>query len=209
MGLMKILLLAAALLAPTTPAPKPGMYDSLQLAVNPATGVITGSFFDETGMGQFTCGFFLYSDGRPSADGVYSVVTWTSIQGVALERAKGSLRFVNGSALLKLPARAHGGCWNVNPELDQGEDTLLDYQRPAPWREERIVRDAKAWFYSRPDQSAKSAAYVVLDDAVAVLEERGDWLRVDYIGEYGKRRTGWMQKRSLSPLVPPPETPKQ
>ena len=199
---MNIFLLAALILAPTL-GPTPGIYDSLQLAVNPATGIITGSFFDQTAGGQFTCGFLLYSDGKPSTDGVYRIITWSPNPGDEQEIVSGILRFVGESAVLKLPKQAHGGCWNVNPELDRGEETTLTFETRKAWREERMIKDQKVWFYSRPDRSAKTASYVVTGDSVAVTDRRGDWLHVDYVGSSRKTKSGWIQNDGLYPVLPP------
>jgi hypothetical protein len=197
----------AALLLASSQTPQPGLYDSLQLAVNPETGVITGSFFDQTGRGQFTCSFLLHSNGTPSADGVFRIVTWSPNPSDDQEVVNGTLRFVGSSAVLKLPPKAHGGCWNVNPDLDHGEDTTLTFENAKPWREERMVNASKAWFYNRPDESGKTAAYIVDGDVVAVIERRGDWSHVDYVGSSGKIKDGWIQSKGLSPITPPqPQT---
>jgi len=190
--------------------PITGRYDSISIVAK-SDGSIVGDFYDETGAGQFSCGFLLYSDGRPDADGKYKVVTWWPFKelGIDLSRvgdnvAWGTLRFVNDALFLQLPKQAHGGCWNVNPDLDQGQEVALDLMHPHPeWKEIRVVKAEKAYLHKAPDLNDHARAYVIQGDTVFVTEQRGKWLHVQYYTVELRESTGWVQESDLLPFRVP------
>ena len=60
-----------------------------------------------------------------------------------------------------------------------------------------IVRlPRQAYFYQAPDAAKKTAAYVVADDYVAVLQKTADWLLVDFFGATSETR-GWIRREDL------------
>ena len=181
------LALCAATLSSTSIAQSPpphavsGIYGDgvLQLAVPPDNSTITGYFFDQTGAGQFSCGFLLYAVGPPSPDGTYKVSTWWPLHEFDPhltddELIIGQLRISGSSVILRLPKQAHGGCWNVNPELDQGEDVLLDRNSVEPtWHDQRVVLAQKLRLYPSPDAATPTHAYLVQGDVLNITETHG------------------------------------
>ena len=204
-------LCAAATIAPSLHAQQPtsGFYGdhTLQLVAAP-DGSFTASFFDETGASQFTCGFLLHSDGKPSTRGVYKIITWwpaRELNGgdVDDEVVRGTLTASPKGLTLQLPKQAHGGCWNVNADLDQGHPVDLDRDNSPPqptWQSLRVVKTQRVPLRQHPDPSATPRPYIVRGDVVLVTATQGSWLHVDY-NSYtgGKTFTGWLQESDLLP----------
>src|SRR5579883_3007636 len=187
--------------------PVTGRYDSVSIVVK-SDGSIMGDFYDETGAGQFSCGFLLYSDGK------YKVVTWWPFQELGIKLGDnvvwGTLRFANDALFLQLPQHAHGGCWNVNPDLDQGQEVELDLMHPHPeWREIRVVKAKRAYLHKAPDLNDHTRAYVTEGDTVFVTEQRGKWLHVQYYTVELRESTGWVQESDLLPFRVPEASPAQ
>jgi hypothetical protein len=148
---------AALILAPTRGL-APGIYDSVNWLLTPQRGSLRVHFLIRPLAGSsHVFSFFVVMASLPPMAHISSS-HGRPIQKNDQEIVTGILRFVGESAVLKLPKQAHGGCWNVNPELDRGEEMIFTFETRKAWREERMIKDQKVWFYSRPDLSAKTAS---------------------------------------------------
>lgn len=68
------------------------------------------------------------------------------------EVTKGTLTLRNGTAFLQLPKQAHGGCWRVEPELDEGEEIEVGTAVKHPeWKNLAVVASSRLDFHHRPD----------------------------------------------------------
>jgi hypothetical protein len=199
---------SASILHAQAHKPTSGFYGdhTLQLVVAP-NGSFTGNFFDETGGGQFTCGFLIKSTSPPSGDGTYKIVSWWPAkelgEPVDDEVVNGTLRVTADSLTLQLPKDAHGGCWNVNGELNNGEPVELAVDKPEPtWKSIRVVKTKRVPLRPQPSLSATSRPYIVQGNVVIVTEQQGPWLQVDYSSTMGgKTFTGWVQESDLLPAL--------
>jgi len=218
------LLCLLAAISTTVHAQKPtsGFYGdhSLQLVTAP-DGSFTASFYDETGNGNFTCAFLLHGDGHPSAHGVYKVVTWwpyTDLDGTGPDEVvRGTITASPKGLTLQLPKSAHGGCMNVNRDLDEGGpiDLNRDNERdldqnhtasPAPttWQSLRVVKTSRVPLRPRPDPTLINRPYIVRGDVVIVTDTQGQWLHVLYYANIGgKTFTGWLEESDLLPIHTP------
>jgi hypothetical protein len=203
-------------LAPITQAQTPtsGFYGdhTLQLVAAPDHS-FTAAFYDETGGGKFSCGFLIHSDGHPSAPNVYKIITWwpdKELNGgnVDDEVVPGTLTLTPTGLILQLPKQAHGGCWNVNADLDQGNDVDLDRDKDTPststtWQSLRVIKTPRVSLRPQPNVPA-TRPYIVRGDVVLVTATQGSWLHVLYYSYMGgKSFTGWLQESELLPTHTP------
>jgi len=210
---LRLLCLCAAVTVATSlhaQRPTSGFYGdhTLQLVASP-DGSFTAAFYDETGAGKFSCGFLLHGDGKPSAHGVYRIVTWWPDKelngGSDDEVVPGTLTASPKGLTLQLPKQAHGGCWNVNFDLDHGNPVDLDRDKDTSttsttWQSLRVVKTPRASLRPQPD-TANTRPYIVRGDVVLVTATQGSWLHVDYYSYTGgKTFTGWLQESDLLPV---------
>ena len=210
---LRILCLCAATIVTSLHAQKipSGFYGdrTLQLVAAP-DGSFIASFYDETGAGNFTCGFLLHSDGHASAQGIYKIVTWwpyTDLDGKGPDEVvRGTITASPKGLTLQLPKQAHGGCWNVNGDLDQGNPVDLDRDKDNPptattWQSLRVVKTSRVPLRPRPDPTLINRPYIVRGDVVIVTDTQGQWLHVLYYSfSTAKTFTGWLEESDLLPL---------
>ncbi len=215
--ILRLLCLTATITATSLHAQSPtsGFYGghTLQLVASP-DGSFTAAFYDETGAGQFSCGFLLHSDGHPSAPNVYKIITWWPDEelnhGSDDEVVSGTLTTSPTGLKLQLPKQAHGGCWNVDTDLDQGHpvdldrDADRDKDTPATsntWQSLRIVKTERVPLRPHPDPTIKTRPYIVRGNVVLVTDTEGSWLHVLFYSYMsGKAFTGWLQESDLLPV---------
>ncbi|MGA8940308.1 MAG: hypothetical protein WB439_14190 [Acidobacteriaceae bacterium] len=203
-----LLCLAASTIHAQVPKPISGFYGdhTLQLVAAP-DGSFTGSFYDETVAGQFTCGFLIKSTTPPSKDGVYKIISWWPAkelgEPVDDEVVNGTLRVSANRLTLQLPKDAHGGCWNVNADLNNGQPIDLDRDQAEPtWKALRVVKAKRVPLLHQPTPSAPSRPYIVQGDVVIVTGKQGSWLHIVYNAySSSKTFTGWVQDSDLLPAT--------
>jgi hypothetical protein len=197
--------------APAGGLPATGFYGDTLTLIRMPDGTLHGDFGEERGeQPVFSCGFLLQSTGPASPDGKVPVATWwpeRELHGSGKDEVTlGTLILHGGSVSLQLPAQAHGGCWNVEPELDHGEEAEVGSVDPHPeWRSLRVVGQKLA-FHHRPDANDVTKAYLVGGDTVALLDDspgNGLWRHVQLVGWNGVRGKGWVQESGLLPWVVP------
>ena len=203
-------------------SPQAGLYHGeLRLAIDPITGGITGAFSSATGGGQFSCAFMLQGDGHQAADGTFRIMTWWPYHWIDDpklddEVAPGSLRFTTEpfgpdqhstlTAVLKVQAHAHGGCWNVDGALDSGAEDhlpLIPHGERTRWLQIRQVSAAKARLHAGANGESSGRAYVVKGDVVAVVARTGGWSHVEYTADNGHITKGWIKGNELFPAAAP------
>lgn len=92
-----------------------------------------------------------------------------------------------------------GDDWNFT-WFDPAGKTLLS--RPARvgtayQPEIYAIATAKAFFYSAPTLSSRTAAYVVKNDKVELIELRGTWARVAFVARNKAVAAGWLPRSAL------------
>lgn len=182
-------------------SPVSGDYDGLLLAVDPDRKLITGYFESETGNGQFSCIFYVRGDlGGPAS----KIKAWfpsekdpkSVIEGVIEE----SLVQGKPAVTVKLHEE-HGGCWNV--QRFATDSFPLRLSAAGDWKEIRVVSSSRAHFYGEPREDKKRQAYVVTGNALRLYELLAGWARAEYIGQNGKRTSGWVRESDLFRPYPP------
>jgi hypothetical protein len=182
---------------------------TLQLVAAP-NGSFTAHFYDETQAGKFSCGFLLHSEGHPSTRNVYRITTWwpaRELNGddVEDEVVPRTLTVSPTGLILQLPKQAHGGCWNVNFDLDQGNPVDLDRDKDTPssfptWQTLRVVKSPRVSLRPQPDPTTNTRPYIVRGDVIFVTATQASWLHVIYCAAMGtKTFTGWLQESDLLP----------
>jgi hypothetical protein len=90
---------------------------------------------------------------------------------------------------------------NVESALNKWKQTHKDYLKefniPEPKNSPQIITP-KAFLYSSPADSTIRKAYLIKGDKVAVLEEKADWLYVEYQGK--KTIKAWLKRKDVEIL---------
>ncbi|CAN5434936.1 hypothetical protein BH10BDE1_BH10BDE1_05460 [soil metagenome] len=173
-------------------APKSGEYDELMLARNPSTSMISGYFRSETGGGGFSCIFYFSGKLKSGAAEIESYFPETPNETIA------GLITVNSaeSVAVKLKEE-HGGCSNVQHFADADQPAKFSMSKVhANWLEIRVVKSEQSNFFASPKGKKPLKAYLVKGNAVGVVENHPDWVKVDYPGTL-KTTTGWIRRSDL------------
>jgi hypothetical protein len=191
--------LALALAAPAVAAPlATGEYDNtLLVAYDPASRLVTG-YFDMVQDGPPVRSCIFYLKGKLAGSSARVDTFYPAdpkgdlIRGVLTVLGRGKVR-------VALPTD-HGGCGNVWSFSDKTAPSDFELQTAVPWTSVRVVKSAKAHFYASPDAAAPQRAYLVSGDGVGVRQIQGAWAQADFTG--GEHRiSGWL---NLSDLYPGP-----
>ncbi len=190
--------------------PASGLYGSSLTLIRNPNGSVMGSFFEDAGP-AVSCSFLLQSKGSISANGEMPISTWSPDRELHRtdndELTSGTLVFRDDIISLQLPKKAHGGCWRVEPQLDNGEVFKVGTGKPHPdWKSLRIVASGKLELHHRPDANDLTKAYVVSGDVLAVLgtmPQDGLWHHVQLTTSEGPTATGWVPDSGLLPWSVP------
>jgi hypothetical protein len=186
--------------------------EGLVVAIDPATGVITGYFKSGTGDDgaggpMFSCIF--YFRGRAIGKPPYRTDSWFPDRRIADPVIRGTIAFgaANGrrTATIAL-AEEHGGCWNVQRFADTG-GASFEFDRSGAWLAIRVVSAPRAYFHTEAKNSTRRKAYVTTGDPVRVLQRVSGWVRAEYTGaESGggdtPKTAGWLREADLFPDTP-------
>ena len=168
---------------------KAGKYGMLSLGVQgqELTGYFE-HFVSRTGQG---CVFFL--QGKIGENPMNIQVYYPEIEG----EVKGILMIKANSVVLRLDEIPAQDC---DPEFSLSGKELFVTEEKSNWQAIRIVRE-QAYFHAQADANSKLDKYVLPYNYVQVLEQEGDWLRVEYQG-LEQVFSGWISSASLFPLRP-------
>ncbi len=170
--------------------PQSGIYNELILVRNETNKTIDGYFNSSTGNGQISCIYEFKGTFKTLNDKKISVTAFWQDDD---EIITGELICKEGNKfLLKFsePLLGDMACGGVSQSGAEFEMT-----KQKNWKEIRIVKTEKTYFYKESKISTKRKAYITDLDAVGVIKEKGEWLLVDFNGS--KLTTGWIKKSDL------------
>lgn len=184
--------LALSNFANANPNVQSGIYEQIMIAVTPDNRIeayyheLTG---DSTSM---SCSFYIEGNIKNPKNIPITIKS--------MEQYKGKLDFDSEKVTLTINENyALAGCMNsLEPSIMQGTDYSLTYNKK--WIGLKTISVEKAYLYNEPNLSAKHKAYVVKDNIVAVLEEKGDWTFIEYRSEQDKFYKGWIKKEQYISL---------
>ena len=183
--------LAMLLALAAEPALQPGVYGELRLARDPSTKVITGHFSSSTGEGKFSCVFQF--EARAPKGNTLQVESWFPAQQGG--RIAGSLTITGVDAFTLTLKEEHGGCWNVQHFADAKDPANFTLDAPKAWVALKVVKEKKVKFFGDASTAKPKPAFLVGGDVVGVLEVKGEWLWVEFVGT--RTTTGWMPKSAF------------
>jgi hypothetical protein len=179
----------------------PGSYDNTLVAFDPVNKRVTGYFSqnspDET-RPFVRCAFYFAGkmNGSTAKLKIYQLTLPNVPDSGSLRvEQKGKERTIN----LQLD-KEQPGCMNIYPKAELAK-TRLAIISPANWIEIRMAAEKKVYFFKGISPDVKTGIYITKGDVVGVLEYRGDWANVVYMGET-KSTTGWVKVSQLLPSVP-------
>ncbi|UOK41604.1 MULTISPECIES: hypothetical protein [Flavobacterium] len=170
--------------------PETGIYNELILVRNDAKKEIIGYFNSSTGDGQISC---IYE-----FRGNYKTLNDKSINVIAIwqdedEKITGKLTCEGKNKfILKFSESLLGDMACAGASQDGAIFEIMILKK---WEDIRIAKNDKTYFYKEPKENTKRKAYITDLDAVGVIEDRGEWLLVEYNGI--KLTKGWVRKRDL------------
>jgi hypothetical protein len=192
--------LSLTIFGQTQPKLVSGEYGEFIIGVDP-DGDLTGYYESSTGAGKFNCIFYLR--GKLNGDSA-RITTWFPDE---KETINGTLKplIKEGQAGFNIKLAAEpGGCWNVNPNLDDDQGYIEFLGQAGTWSAVRVVSAERAYFYINPKARAPQKIYVVKGNAVQVYKQEKGWVEVVYYGkclnnDCSKRQItrGWLKEKDL------------
>lgn len=88
---------------------------------------------------------------------------------------------------------------NIYPKAEL-EKTKLSILAPAKWIEIRMAAEKRVYFHKNANLESKTRIYITKGDVISVMEYKGEWANVVYIGET-KTTSGWVKSSQLFPSV--------
>lgn len=181
-----------------------GDYGSLTIAVD-SKGELTGYFDegtgDDNGRRRFSCTFFIF--GEKQSGGLYQIST--RYPGGS-DIVTGTLKLIGKGAKARVKMHLdgeHGGCWNVVPDLKEEGGVDFELKTAANWEGIRVISAEKAYFFMSPEAKAPQKIFVVRNDMVRILSQKGEWAEVSYVGESGRTTRGWVRLSDFYQIRPP------
>lgn len=170
--------------------PQTGIYNELILIRNETNKTIDGYFNSSTGNGQISCIYEFKGTFKTLNDKRINVIAfWQEAE----EIVSGEL-ICNSSNKFSLkfsePLLGDMACGGVSQT-----GAIFEMTKQKKWKEIRIAKSEKTYFYKEPKINTKRKAYITELDAVGVIEEKGEWILVDFNGP--KLTTGWIKKSDL------------
>lgn len=143
---------------------------------------------------QFSCLFLI--EGQLD-HGQAKVTTWFPGEP---ERIAGTLMLGRDSSL-RLDEN-HGGCLMTTGDMKDAPYTLSLDEPRADWIGAGLVTAKRAVLRSSPSaRSPRTRPYLVKFDAIAVLEQRPGWVRVEYLGSEDRPVRGWLQDSEVAATI--------
>lgn len=171
---------------------RPGLYDSLMIAVAP-DGRVTGHFREQLGsLPVRECSFFLAGRGE-------AISAWLAGDAASI---RGRLVAEGTAVSLMLPeVRDLPGCASVLSP-DAAERMVFERSRVEEWTALAVVAAPRAPLYASAT-AARGRGYIVAGDLVGVSARVGARLRVTYIDAEGQSLRRWVDAVAVKPVMPP------
>lgn len=163
-----------------------GIYEQILIAVTP-DNKIEAYYHELTGNNNsMSCSFYIQGDIKTPNNIKISIKS--------MEQYTGNLAFNDKQVTLTINEDYHlAGCSNsLAPSVLEGSDYSLTYIKK--WISLKTISAEKAYLYKQPNLDSIHKAYVVKGNVVAVLEEKGNWTKVEYKNENDKFHKGWITK---------------
>ncbi|MCS6873608.1 MAG: hypothetical protein RML33_01865 [Acidobacteriota bacterium] len=176
-----------------------GIFEALTIGINDR--IITGYYENyrgeliEGGAPQFSCAFYL--EGELKDDKYEIKVVYPDID-YKIEGFIEFTRFEDKPAVFMKLNEDPPGCANVEPKSFV-EGVFLTANQKGTWREIRLVRKDKTFFYKNPDSRARTKTYVIKHDPVRLFEIKDGWTKVEVETRKGKKIDGWVRLEDLYP----------
>lgn len=184
----------------------PGSYDNTLLAIDPVKKIVTG-YFSQTSPDDtrpsVRCEFYFSGqiNGSTAKLKIYQLTLPNPPDSGTLRvEQKGKESTINLQLDEEQP-----GCINIYPKAELAK-TKLAIISPANWIEIRMAAEKKVYFFKSISPDVKTRTYITKGDVVGVVEYRGGWANVVYMGET-KSTTGWVKISQLLPSVKIPASP--
>lgn len=96
----------------------------------------------------------------------------------------------------------HGGCLMTTGDMKDASYGLSFDEPRVGWIGAGLVTAKRAVLQAKPKpRSRKTRPYLVEFDAIAVLEQRPGWVRVEYLGSEGRPIRGWLQDSEVAASI--------
>ncbi|MBS1510147.1 MAG: hypothetical protein JST86_04855 [Bacteroidetes bacterium] len=173
----------------------------LHLAYDSSKHFITGYFENYAGMdkttGQpmFSCIFYI----KGKLENQQAVINTFYPGDKASESIGGTLHIAGDHSITIQLNKEHGGCWNIQQFSNKPATFALDTKQN--WIQVRFVTTGKAFFYSKPADSARLKSYAIKNNFICIERISGKWAYAIFLGEQ-KTTKGWMRLQDLNDLAP-------
>lgn len=167
---------------------QPGQYYNGSAKIGVKDSIITGLVDASIGLqGESVCQF--YFDGKITG----KTFPMNYCNFIDTGTISGTATILNDTTLL-LKTNENPGCSEMIADIT-GEGLKIIMFKKEHFKQIRVVKNEKVFFYNSPDTLHKRGAYLVNGDEAIVTESQGLWLKVTY-----KKTCGWMLEKEMYPL---------
>lgn len=183
---------------------EPGSYDNAIIGFDSSNRIVTGYFSENSADDSrplMRCEFYFSGQltGSTAKLKIYQLTLPDKPTAGSLNVSKNGK---SSSINLQLEEE-QPGCINIYPKAELAK-TKLAIVLPAKWIEIRMAAERMVYFHKGASPETKTRKYIAKGDVVGVVEYKGDWGNVVYIGET-KSTSGWIKLSQLFASVKFPE----
>lgn len=177
-----------------------GFYDSIKIGFDPQNQLFTGYFKEWEVSDKNTtkkCEFYVKGTIEPEKEesiltiysNDYQLLTYGFIKNSSLKANDGIIEFRLEKNIQQ--------CQEIMPNLVGKEGLSFSKKWDNNWKEVRLIKAPKAYFYNSRNDTQPTKIYVIKGDFVGVIEKNSSWVKAEYITTKNKVISGWLRKSDL------------
>lgn len=177
-----------------------GIYNwgTMLIAVDSISGRLSGYYENSTGIDEqaqtakYTC-IFLFSGKYSAGEKNIPIFCYSTF---GKDSIAGEIMIESDKKIRMKFEREPNGCPNVE-KFTEKLSPVFQFTEKEEWKRITAVKNEKVFIYNQADEMAKTRRYFVKGDCIKILEEKGNWLKVDF-GDASKIVIAWIKKEDAA-----------
>lgn len=185
---------------PAVVSAQSGFYDSMKIGFDPQNNLLTGYFKEweiTENRDSKKCEFYFKGTIEDSKEestlaiysNDYQLLTHGFINNSSLKSNSGMIEFRLEKNIQQ--------CNLIMPNLISKQGLSFSKKWDNNWKEVRLIKTSKAYFYQTRNDKLPTKIYVIKGDFVGIIEKNESWVKAEYITAKSKVISGWLRKSDL------------
>ncbi len=185
---------------PSVVSAQSGFYDSMKIGFDPQNNLLTGYFKEweiTENKDSKKCEFYFQGTIEDSKEestlamysSDYQLLTHGFIKNSSLKSNSGMIEFRLEKNIQQ--------CNLIMPNLISKQGLSFSKKWDNNWKEVRLIKTSKAYFYQTRNDKLPTKIYVIKGDFVGIIEKNESWVKAEYITAKNKVISGWLRKSDL------------